>query len=243
MPLISAVGHETDTTLIDFVSDRRAPTPTAAAEMAVPLRVELLADLGQKSARLLGGLARLTGERRLRFQAAANRLPDLPSLLGQARISLDDRFARLMMALPNLVVARRSALVAVERHIPDPRGIIINRRTTLSLLEARHRSALAQALQDSRIRAAAVTPRLSDALIQAGIRQWRARLDGWLARLEGASYEAVLARGFALVLDRHGRTQSRANAIRPGTRLQIRFIDGEVAVTSDTASRQSVLPL
>src|SRR6185437_4409903 len=65
IPLISAVGHETDTTLIDFASDRRAPTPTAAAEMAVPVRLDLVAELGSKSGRLAGGLARLFNERRL----------------------------------------------------------------------------------------------------------------------------------------------------------------------------------
>ena len=59
IPVISAVGHETDTTLIDFVSDRRAPTPTAAAEMAVPPRLELLADLAQKNARLTGALSHI----------------------------------------------------------------------------------------------------------------------------------------------------------------------------------------
>ncbi|WP_309610557.1 exodeoxyribonuclease VII large subunit, partial [Sphingomonas sp.] len=65
IPLISAVGHETDTTLIDHAADQRAPTPTAAAEMAVPVRLDLVADLGGKSARLAGGLARLVSERRL----------------------------------------------------------------------------------------------------------------------------------------------------------------------------------
>src|SRR5436189_6049466 len=76
IPLISAVGHETDTTLIDHASDRRAPTPTAAAEMAVPVRLDLVADLAGKTARLSGGLARLFSERRLPLAGLSRGLPD-----------------------------------------------------------------------------------------------------------------------------------------------------------------------
>src|SRR5215468_727818 len=76
IPLISAVGHETDTTLIDHASDRRAPTPTAAAEMAVPVRLDLIAELGGKTARLSAGLVRLFHERRLHLAGLARGLPD-----------------------------------------------------------------------------------------------------------------------------------------------------------------------
>ena len=119
IPLISAVGHETDTTLIDFVSDRRAPTPTAAAELAVPARADLVADLEHKAARLIGGLNRLAQECRLRLSRAERGLPDLPALLGGARQRLDDRAERLVLALPNLLARRRAALDAVERRLPD----------------------------------------------------------------------------------------------------------------------------
>ena len=91
IPLISAVGHETDTTLIDHASDRRAPTPTAAAEMAVPVRLDLVAELGGRSARLSGGLARLFDQRRLHLAGLARGLPDPQDLIGAAAQRLDDR--------------------------------------------------------------------------------------------------------------------------------------------------------
>jgi exodeoxyribonuclease VII large subunit len=241
LPLISAVGHETDTTLIDFVSDRRAPTPTAAAEMAVPPRAELLADLAQKNARLLGALARITGEQRLRLNTAGPRLPDLPALLGNARIRLDDRAQRLTLALPNLLAACRTALVAAERHIPDPRTLLAAHAAALRLLAQRHHSALLHLVQQRRTQAAALLPRLSPAPLAARLREQRARLEGAAARLEGASYQSVLNRGFALVRDAAGHPITRAAAVPLGGKLTLRFADGEAQATA--AGRQGMLPL
>jgi exodeoxyribonuclease VII large subunit len=245
LPLISAVGHETDTTLIDFVSDRRAPTPTAAAEMAVPPRTELLADLAQKSARLLGGLARLTGERRLRLNTAGARLPDLPSVLANARQRLDDRFQRLTMAVPNLLAGRRAALVNAQRHIPDPHALIAARSAPLQLLALRHRNGLVHFVNTRRHAAMSLLPRLSPAPLLAHLREQRAHLTGLSARLNGASYESVLARGFALVRDTGGHPVTSAASVRPKASLVIRFADGEAAVTAagKDSTRQGALPL
>jgi exodeoxyribonuclease VII large subunit len=242
LPLISAVGHETDTTLIDLVSDRRAPTPTAAAEMAIPPRTELLADLAQKSARLLGGLARLTGERRLRLNAAGSRLPDLPNLLGNARQRLDDRTQRLGLALPNLLASRHAALAAAHRNMPDPRAILAARGATLAMLGLRHRNGLVQFVHRKQGAAMAIMPRLTPAPIAARLREQRARLEGLAARLEGASYEAVLARGFALVRDAAGHPVTSAAAIKPKANLVIRFADGDAQVTAKDTARQTALP-
>lgn len=99
IPLISAVGHETDTTLIDFTSDQRAPTPTAAAEMAVPVRADLVATVNDLSARGARGWARIAGQQRERLDAAATRLPGLDRLVAPQRQRLDEWGERLPQSL------------------------------------------------------------------------------------------------------------------------------------------------
>jgi exodeoxyribonuclease VII large subunit len=238
IPLISAVGHETDTTLIDHAADRRAPTPTAAAELAVPSRAELIADLQQKAARLTGALSRLAQEQRLRLQRAERGLPDLASLLGAARQRLDDRTQRLTLALPNLVRARRARLVDVERHLQAPTALIAARRAALTLLETRRHAALRHMIT------ARALPRLSDAPLRARLREARARLEGLAARLESVSHRAVLARGYAAVFDAADHPVTSAASVKPGANLRIAFADGEVRATASREDRrQRALPL
>ncbi len=142
IPLISAVGHETDHTLIDLASDRRAPTPTAAAELAVPSRTELVANLAQEGARLAAGLHRMVQERQLRLERAVRGLPDLPGLAGAARQRLDDRAGRLALAVPNLLAARQAQLDRAARGLPDLPGRVLAARLAADGLHGRLRLAL-----------------------------------------------------------------------------------------------------
>ncbi len=265
IPLISAVGHETDTTLIDYVADRRAPTPTAAAELAVPARVDLVADIEHKAARLIGGLNRFTQERRLRLSRAERGLPDVPTLLGGARQRLDDRAERLVLALPNLLHKRRAGLDGASRQLPDlpsilkgarervqERGVrliialpnvVARRSAALDLCGQKLVAGLRHAVGGIHSRAGRTLGRLSAAPVQANLRETRARLDGTAARLESVSPLAVLQRGYAVVSDAAGHPLTSASAVTPGAHLRLRFADGEVGATVDRPERQGKLPL
>jgi len=261
IPLISAVGHETDTTLIDFASDRRAPTPTAAAEMAIPARAELLADLAQKAARLEGALARQLGAARAGLDRAGSKLPDLPAILGAARQRLDDRGERLTLALPNFLSAKRGRLERLAlRH---PRDIIAGLRGRVTMLGQHLNTALPALLRAGGKRLDAAGYKLThpgaeialrrgrvDMLAQrlraplpGQLREARLRLDTVAARLDSVSYERVLARGFALVTTAKGAPVTSASKVTPGAALSLRFADGEVAVRAEKKTAQLDLGL
>jgi exodeoxyribonuclease VII large subunit len=229
IPLVSAVGHETDTTLIDFAADRRAPTPTAAAELAVPARVELQAALAQTGARLAQAAAGLLNAARLRLLRAERGLPDAPARLAQSRQRIDDIGDRLPRAMAALLGARRQSIAALR--VPHPREGILARRASVQALALRLSAAWARQ-RDSRARAPAMA-RLSPAPVQALLRQKRAVLDGLAARLESASYQSVLARGFALVRDTDGHAITAAARITPGQALRLAFADGETRAVAD----------
>jgi exodeoxyribonuclease VII large subunit len=234
IPLISAVGHETDTTLIDFAADRRAPTPTAAAELAVPARAELMAMLDQTSARLLSCGQATLNHARLRLSRVEARMPDLPGLVGAARQRLDDRAERLGLAPVALLHRKRAALDAVAPRLPHPRETLAGHRHALTQLETRATGALHRLTQQAHTRMARIPD--PGAGMAARMREARLHLSGLGARLEGASYQGVLARGFALVRTEEGHPVTAAAAVAPGARLSIALQDGTLNATADGAA-------
>jgi exodeoxyribonuclease VII large subunit len=218
IPLISAVGHETDTTLIDHASDRRAPTPTAAAEMAVPVRLDLIAEIGGKSARLSAGLARLFVERRLHLSGLARGLPDPHDLIGAASQRLDDRAERLRLAADRRLRAARHSL---------------------DLAAAGLRPAVLSAdLDRSRARVTEIEPRLRAAMGRF-IDRSQHMLDSFAGRLATHSerHESLLARGYVVVRDAVARVVTESKDITTGAPLDLEFHDGRVGVTAGSKPR------
>ncbi len=231
IPLISAVGHETDTTLIDFVSDKRAPTPTAAAELAVPVRLDLLAWTSEQGARLSRAAGQMVQMRRQRLNDLSRALPRPEVLLETPRQRLDRVADRLPNALISGVQRRRVVLSerAAALRPSTLRAFVGTRQDKLRNLSSRlstrpierdltqkreRLSALAQ-----RIEAAQKTrlDRRSQALVATG------------RQLEILSYKATLERGYAVVRNDAGIVTRRADA-EASAALSIEFGDGVFVV-------------
>jgi exodeoxyribonuclease VII large subunit len=219
IPLISAIGHETDTTLIDHAADCRCPTPTAAAERAVPVRAELIASVLGLGARLAAAGNRLLGDRRSRLTSTARGLPRPERLMEQGRQRLDDWGERLHNALAVGLEARRRRLGAIAGGLLSPRPRIERCRERV-----------------------AAEARTLDRAITTLLRDRRGRLAHLAAVLESASYQRVLERGFALVLDRGGRALTSVRMLRPGSAVRLRLGDGEAGATVDGAGPRTGRP-
>ncbi|MXV44018.1 exodeoxyribonuclease VII large subunit [Saccharibacter sp. 17.LH.SD] len=225
LPLISAVGHETDTTLIDYASDRRAPTPTAAAELAVPLRSELLADLAHRTARLTSGLAAILQNQQLRLQHCLGRMPDLPSILDTARMRLEDRGQRLELALPSFIMRARAQLGATQYHLPAPVTLWSQRRATIGALLFGLQAGWQKTYQ-SRVMSLARCP-IRIETIQSQIQLQKARLDGVGRHLLAVSPQAILQRGYVLVQDGNGHPVTRSDMLPQRSMVTLSFADGK----------------
>ncbi len=257
IPVISAVGHETDVTLVDFAADRRAPTPTAAAEMAVPVRRELLAALAALEERRARALDRLLAERGRRLRDLARVLPAPDALLAAPRQRLDRAAERAPRALASLAQRRRLAFAAGGAGRFGPALLTAAqsaRRATLRgsgdrLAPALRRSVAAAGVDQRRL-AARLTPRrireaqaraaggldaASRALDRLGAASLRAvaeRLERAGRMLGALGYTATLARGYAVVRGAGDAPLTRAADVAPGARLAIEFHDGRVGAVA-----------
>ena len=234
IPVISAVGHETDTTLIDFAADWRAPTPTAAAERAVPVRADLIAQVTMLGARLDRAAARLVAQRRERADALARQLPPPRALLALPVQRADDLFDRLPRGLKASTAFWRTRAMSAGAALRP--ALILARRdgATRNLVQAAtalNRAGF-KAITTDRARLAAGSARLRPFLVATLAARAAARL-GEAGRLLGSlGPEQVLSRGYALVLDPKGRPITTANAAKAESVLTIRFADGDTPVST-----------
>jgi exodeoxyribonuclease VII large subunit len=229
IPLVSAVGHETDTTLIDHAADRRAPTPTAAAEMAVPVRSELLGQVLDLGRRAVTAGHRALGERRIHVEGLARGLPEPQRLVEDKTQLLDDRVERLQLALRGWLVGRRSELRELGARLPHPRQQLGYAAREVATLATRLQAVAGRLEPEARrgldrLEASARLERAARRLL----REAAARLENFAARLETLSYEKTLERGFVLVHGPEGILK-RAVQVRPGMELALQFRDGDIA--------------
>ena len=222
IPLISAVGHETDTTLIDYASDRRAPTPTAAAEMAVPVRLDLLANVQQRHGRLVQAVTRLLTEQRIHLEGLVRGIPRLETIVAEKAQNLD---------------------ALIERLALGPRGLIQTKGHELAVLSAklnldRFGRDLARHVADVENLVQRLARSATRGIVDCG-----AKLESLTARLESISPYNVLKRGYALVRGPDGSPVTVAAGIAGGTALQIEFADGRVDVRAEGGAKPQTKPV
>ncbi len=205
IPVISAVGHETDTTLIDYVSDRRAPTPTAAAEMAVPVLADVKNYVDNKQMSMNTILQNKIQTYSLRLQTLDKSLPDVDSILSLKMQRFDELSFRLINGLKNNVIGKENQFDVVSSRLVRPHTYIAMLNGQLSPLELRLNTAI------DRI-----------------INRHENILHNMSGLLESYSFKKTLQRGFALVRDTQGSVVKNVQSAKESGQVLITLIDGDI---------------
>ncbi len=216
IPLISAVGHETDVTLIDYAADQRAPTPTGAAEMAVPVHANLMAQILDDEQRLLGAASRLIEQARTRIENASARLGDPAQLLEIKTQTLDFASDKLINTFRALLQQKQNDLTTNAARLRHPKD----------------RLAEAQKMLDMH----------TQALLRTGeslLKDPQKRLDHAGRLLESLSFKSVLERGYAVVRNADGQVISRAAQAKDGQEARIEFADKTLDATLGKVVKRS----
>ncbi len=202
IPIISAVGHETDTTLIDFVSDLRAPTPTGAAEKSVPVRDELIARIGELNLRLKTSFSNKLNKNK-------DQLNNLIRLLGKPDQIFDNRNQKLDFIykdienlFKNIFVDQKNKISQFTQRLIPPKILISNLDSKQQLLDIKFKNYLENILTNK-----------------------ETKLNSMIQLLEASSFNRVLDRGFSLVMDSDGKPIKKSRDAPKNEKVKIKFSD------------------
>jgi len=247
LPVISAVGHETDTTLIDFAADRRAPTPTAAAEIATPVASDLRARLSDSEARLFRSMGQIIERARDRTHSLNRALGDPEMLVSTKSQQLDLTLAALDRTMIAQVADRKAGLERLSERLISPERLLLTAADRLTRLDSRSIDALMRRLTSLQARLtrnserlpvpavqiAAANTRLDlaaqkiDALISGALSRAESRLGQASRLLDASSFQKVLDRGFALITGPDAQVMKSSSQYEAGTEVTLRLGDGQ----------------
>ncbi|HLW72004.1 MAG TPA: exodeoxyribonuclease VII large subunit [Candidatus Binataceae bacterium] len=206
VPVISAVGHEIDYTIADFAADLRAPTPTAAAQLVVPVKDDLRRRLDELGAAMAGSMRLALAAHRRHFGQLEARLRDPQGLIRQIRQRVDEAAADLSRAIAIRLAASRSRLHEMRARLRSPAALAREQRLRLAMDSAR-----------------------LTAVMRVRLEVARARLAAEARRLDAISPLRVLERGYAVVTDpRDGRVVTDAGPVALGDELILRLARGRL---------------
>ncbi len=201
IPVISAVGHETDTTLVDYASDLRAPTPTGAAEMAVPMRMNLLAQVVDNEKRLISGVGRLLSENRHKLEAASARLGNPDQLFELKTQHIDRANDRLEHSFKSYIARKTNEFTHHSARLLHPVSQI--------KIAANALNRWSEQLDNCKMR---------------GLDNKRRTLTQLHEKLELLSFENVLKRGYVVVRDENNRPVTSAGLLSQGQAVDLQFM-------------------
>ncbi|MGH1377924.1 MAG: exodeoxyribonuclease VII large subunit [Alphaproteobacteria bacterium] len=204
IPIISAVGHETDTTLIDYASDLRAPTPTGAAEMAVPVRLNLIAQVEDDEKRLINGISRLLSENRHKLEATSAKLGDPMRLIELKTQRLDHTASKLDHNFKHQIIKRSNQVIQTSSRLITPKSRIDTARASLERWSEQIEHSTERAIDNKR-----------NMLNQAH------------EKLELLSFENVLKRGYVVVRDQNNKPITQASKLSQGQDINLQFKNNE----------------
>lgn len=252
IPVISGVGHETDFTLTDFAADLRAPTPTAAAELAAPMRADLLKTVFQHAQDMQRQVRVYLDQLGQRIDHAALSLKQPAVLLHTQKNRLEQAALRCQQALRQQLTSSSQQVLEQERLLPlyakqvlqqnqsrldqlsmrwqqqEPVRLMRNAHQRLEQLAWRGRDALQQQLQSKQHQMQAQASRLSASALQ-GLDARQQRLQHLSVRLNAMNPSQVLSRGYAWISDANGRVYNSVTQLQPGQQIQAQFADGKAA--------------